>query len=195
MVLDTNTNEQRLYGGKQCDMAPKGENPEQPFHRDDVLSLAISADRSTVVTGESGKWPAVHVWDAVTCEKKCQFNLEKTARGVAALSLSPCGRYVATVDLSNDHKVTIYNIERQKQLLVMNGAQDRILDVDWSKRADDLRFATVSAKSVTFWHPADVTKRLKQPGVLGRQNAACAFTSLVFDEEGWCYTGGDNGQI
>jgi len=40
-----------------------------------------------------------------------------------------------------------------------------------------------------------VTKRLKQPGVLGSKNAACLFTSICFDEEGWCYTGGDNGQI
>lgn len=30
---------------------------------------------------------------------------------------------------------------------------------------------------------------------MGRQNAATLFTSICFDEEGWCYTGGDNGQI
>ena len=50
----------------------------------------------------------------------------------------------------------------------MNGSADRIFDVQWSKRADDLRFATGSLKAVAFWHPADVTKRLKQPGVMGR---------------------------
>ena len=48
---------------------------------------------------------------------------------------------------------------------------------------------------MTFWHPADVTKRLKQPGVMGRTNAATTFTSITFDEEGFCYSGGDNGQI
>ena len=102
---------------------------------------------------------------------------------------------MATVDLSNDHRVTVYNIERQKNLLTINGSTDRILDVAWSKRADDLRFATVTPKQVTFWHPADVTKRLKQPGVMGRNNASTLFTSLTFDEEGWCYSGGENGQI
>lgn len=30
---------------------------------------------------------------------------------------------------------------------------------------------------------------------MGRTNAATTFTSICFDEEGWCYTGGDNGQI
>lgn len=102
---------------------------------------------------------------------------------------------MACVDLHNDHRVTIYNISRQKQLLQMNGSSERIVDVAWSKRLDDLRFATVSSKQVNFWHPADVTKRLKQPGVLGRNTQSTLFTSICFDEEGWAYTGGDNGQI
>lgn len=102
---------------------------------------------------------------------------------------------MATADLSNDHRVSVYNIERQKNLLTTNGSTDRILNIVWSKRAEDLRFATLTPKQVVFWHPADVTKRLKQPGVMGAKNAATLFTSITFDEEGWCYTGGENGQI
>jgi len=75
----------------------------------------------------------------------------------------------------------------------MNGGTDKIHDIAWSKRPDDLRFATVSPKTVTFFHPADVTKRLKQPGVMGRTTAATVLTSLAFDAEGWCYSGGENG--
>lgn len=113
------------------------------------------------MTGESGPQPACHVWNAETSEKVGQFNLAAGSRGISACSLSPCSRYVAAVDMSNDHKVTIYNVERQKNLLTMNGSTEKILDVAWSKRAEDLRFATVTPKQVTFWHPADVTKRLK----------------------------------
>ena len=153
-------------------MQAKHADADQPFHRDDILSIDISADRQTIVTGESGPQPGVHIWTAANGEKIGQFSLQAGSRGVAACSLSPCSRYVATVDLSNDHRVTIYNIERQKNLLTTNGSTDRILDVAWSKRADDLRFATVTPKAVCFWHPADVTKRLKQPGVLGRNNAS-----------------------
>ena len=102
---------------------------------------------------------------------------------------------MATADLSNDHRVSVYNIERQKNLLTTNGSADRILNIVWSKRAEDLRFATLTPKQVVFWHPADVTKRLKLPGVMGAKNAATLFTSITFDEEGWCYTGGENGQI
>ena len=195
VVMDTTTKKQQFYGGQKTAMEPKHADADKPFHRDDILSIDISADRQTVVTGESGPQPGVHIWNAATSEKVGQFNLQAGSRGVAACGLSPCSRYVATVDNSNDHRVTIYNIERQKNLMTTNGSTDPILDVAWSKRANDLRFATLTPKQVTFWHPADVTKRLKQPGVMGRQNASTLFTSLCFDADGWCYTGGENGQI
>lgn len=57
-------------------MTAKHENAvDQPFHRDDILSIDISADRKTVVTGETGPQPAVHVWTAANSEKIGQFNL------------------------------------------------------------------------------------------------------------------------
>lgn len=43
------------------------------FHRDDILCLDISSDRTKVVTGQVGKSPSVHVWDANTCEKVTAF--------------------------------------------------------------------------------------------------------------------------
>lgn len=57
-------------------MCAKHDNPDQDFHRDDILSMDISADRKTVVTGESGPSPAVHVWSAESGEKVGQFNLQ-----------------------------------------------------------------------------------------------------------------------
>ncbi len=38
------------------------------FHRDEIKSLDISSDRTKVVTGQNGKWPSIHVWDANTAE-------------------------------------------------------------------------------------------------------------------------------
>jgi WD40 repeat protein len=117
-----------------------------------------------VVTGQIGKSPSVHVWDAHTCEKISSFQLSPDSRGVQAVSISPCKRYVAAVDMSNDHKVYVQNIERNCLLLVTEGGKEKILDVQWSKKIDDLRFATVGLKELKFWHPADVTRRLNQKG-------------------------------
>lgn len=112
VVMDTETGAQQIYGGKPTQHGPKSEGFDAAFHRDDILSLDISADRKNVVTGQTGNKPAVHVWDSTTQEKIGQFELAAGSRGVAAVSLSPCSRYVACVDLHNDHRVTIYNISR-----------------------------------------------------------------------------------
>lgn len=148
-----------------------------------------------VVTGQTGKTPSVHVWNTETCEQVHSFQLPAGSRGVAGVSLSPCGRYVAAVDLHNDHRVTIFNIQREKQLLHIEGSKERIFDIAWSKRADDFRFVTVSLKEIKFWHPADVTKRLQQKGTFGKNATMTNLNCVAFDEEGWCYTGGENGHI
>jgi WD40 repeat protein len=160
VIMDPATGAQTFYGGKQVSMEAKSGSDESEFHRDDILSLDVSGDRKLVITGQSGKQPSVHVWNAEDQTQVCSFQLEKGARGVAAVSISSCGRYVACVDMSNDHKVTIYNIERKKLLVTVQGGTEKIFDVAWSKRADDLRFATLAQKSVSFWHPADITKKL-----------------------------------
>lgn len=199
VVMDTKTGEQRFYGGKEVAMESKNEGDDTVFHRNDIISLDISKDRKTVVTGQVGKNPAVHVWDAETQEQKAQFCLshEKgvSARGVAGVSVSPCQRYVAAVDQSNDHHVFVYNIERNKLLLNTEGGKEKIFDVKWSKRVDDLRFATIGTKEIKFWHAADITKRLSQKGTFGKNATMTNLTCLDFDEEGWAYTGGENGQI
>lgn len=112
--MDPATGVQNFYGGKQVGMEAKNGADESEFHRDDILSLDLSADRKTVVTGQAGKTPSVHVWSIEDQKQIATFTLEKGSRGVQAVSLSPCGRYVACVDLHNDHRITIFNIERKK---------------------------------------------------------------------------------
>jgi len=85
-------------------------------------------------------------------------------------------------------------LQRKVELVTVDGSKSEVLDLTWSKRADDLRFVTVGPKELNFWHPADVTKKLFQKGTFGKAsqtNLMCA----TFDEEGWCYTGGDNGLV
>ena len=69
VIMDTDTNTQTFYGGKQIEHASKFDGEDLQFHRDDILSLDISADRKTVVTGQVGNKPTVHVWTAENAEK------------------------------------------------------------------------------------------------------------------------------
>lgn len=147
------------------------------------------------MTGQVGKAPSVHVWDSETCESQSYFKLKEGSRGVAAISVSPCLRYVACVDLHNDHHVVIYNIKRNKQLLVIEGSKEKIIHCAWSKKPDDLRFCTVGVKEIKFWNPADATKRLFAKGTVGTKAKLTSFNSVCFDIEGTAYTSGTNGLI
>ena len=114
VIMDTNTGAQKFSGGKKIKMTSKFDGDDLEFHRDDIISIDVSTDRKTVVTGETGQKPKVCVWSAETGEPIMHFELPQGSRGVSGLSISPCGRYVATADLHNDHRVTVYNIERKK---------------------------------------------------------------------------------
>jgi microtubule-associated protein-like 6 len=164
-------------------------------HRNDVLCLDCSPDRTKIVTGQEGKYPSVHVWDAVTGEKIKAFQLDKDSRGVFAAAISVCNRYVAAVDDSDKHRVFIYNLERDCIVLQMESGSTEMKHLEWSHRPDDLRFAILGEKQIQFWNPADVTKKLKQVGIFGQKFEQTPFHSLTFDSEGWCYSGGENGQI
>jgi hypothetical protein len=90
IVLDPETNDMKVFGGVETKMEAKNVSDDSKTHMDDILSLDISTDRKMIVTGQVGKAPSVHVWDAETMESKCFFKLKEGARGVAALAISPC---------------------------------------------------------------------------------------------------------
>ena len=64
IILDTEKNEMKVFGGGETKMEAKNVADDSKYHMDDILSLDLSADRKTVVTGQVGKAPSVHVWDA-----------------------------------------------------------------------------------------------------------------------------------
>lgn len=74
----------------------------------------------------------------------------------------------------------------------IEGSKDKIIHIAWSKKPDDLRFASLGAREIKFWNPADATKRLFAKGIFGKYKMT-TFQVVTFDAEGFCYTGGANG--
>lgn len=109
-----------------------GDKNETNEPLDEVVSLDMSADRKLVVTGQSGKTPSVRVCNAETGKLISTFKLADGSRGVAAVAISPCLRYIACADLHTDHRVIIHNIKRNKTLLTIDGGKDKIVNIAWS---------------------------------------------------------------
>ena len=51
VILDTETNEMRIFGGGETKMVAKNVADDSKFHMDDILSLDVSHDRKVVATG------------------------------------------------------------------------------------------------------------------------------------------------
>lgn len=51
IVLDTETNEMKVFGGGETKMVAKNVGDDSKYHLDDILSLDISSDRKFAVTG------------------------------------------------------------------------------------------------------------------------------------------------
>ena len=199
VVQDLTTNEQKIFGGGPKEKALINEKYQAnwPVHQDDItdLHVACSKDRNIVATGECGAKSTVHVWDTNTMKSISQFSLGKDAKGIQALSMSPCQRYVAVVDMSNDHMMTIYNVNKKKQVVSVSAGTDPIGDIQWSKKPNDLRFSAVTTRSLQFWHPADATRKLFKNGTFGGKFDQTKFSCATFDEDGVCYSGGANGGV
>lgn len=159
------------------------------------MDIAGGELRNIVATGECGKLSTVHIWDTLTMASIAQFSLGATAKGVAGLSISPCQRYVACVDQSNDHNMYIYNVQRKKMLLTLSAGTDSIFNIQWSKKPNDLKFVAVTTRSIQFWNPADASKKLFKNGTFGQKYTQTKFNCASFDEDGICYSGGANGGI
>jgi microtubule-associated protein-like 5 len=169
VVHNLTTNTQNVFGGLEKTKMQKKYEKGFPSHQDDItdLHLCPTGGRNMVVTGECGAMSTIHVWDTQSCQSLTQFSLGGSAKGVSSVSMSPCQRYIACVDQSNDHNMSIYNLNRKKMIIQVSAGSDAIFDIQWSKKANDLRFSAVTSRSLQFWNPADATKKLFKNGTFG----------------------------
>lgn len=88
-------------------------------HQDDIADLSTGSvdGRGIAVTGEVGCKATIHVWDTNTMKSLNQFSLGPDAKGVASVALSPCCRYVAVVDQSNNHGMSIFHTNKKKAIV------------------------------------------------------------------------------
>ena len=68
VVMNTENCSQKFFGGQNVKMTDKFGGDDLNHHRDDIIAIDISADRKTVVTGETGQKPKICVWNGETGE-------------------------------------------------------------------------------------------------------------------------------
>jgi WD40 repeat protein len=118
VVQDLTTREQKFFGSSQKEKMQKKQAENWKVHQDEISGIHVcTGARNIVATGEQGPMSTVHIWDTSTMKSIASFSLGAQAKGIAALGLSPCHRYVACVDSSKDHQMTIYNVQKRQIIL------------------------------------------------------------------------------
>lgn len=191
VVLDPNSNTQKFFGGNPAETAHKSKANNETQHTDDILALAITNDRKTVVTGQVGSAPVLFTWDAQTCQMIRRFQLPKGSRGVNAVAFSGDGSLIACVDLANDHNVHVFETATGQAVFKQAGDTNKIFDVAFSNEAGSKEFATGGAKHIYFW---DAATGSKKKGLFG-SNEQTSFSCVQWDNQGRLFAGGANSMI
>jgi WD40 repeat protein len=146
-------------------------------------------DRQWAVTGQVGKSPAVFIWNTMTCDIKCRIKLPQNAREVSAVAISPDASYIATADASNDHMVSIWDVNSKNCVFTDKGGPDEIFDMAFSQKDGDVRVWSAGVKHMSMWTLDGGKKCLF--GNFARTSMAC----VAADDQGRAFSGGANALI
>lgn len=155
---------------------------EQTFfegHDDDILCLAVSADRRFVATGQTAShhskgMGSICVWSATDCRLLARMD-KCHQRGVYSLAFNPDGDELVSVgqDNKNTHKLWADlggNWSRVQLTATATSDQSTIYFTHWLHKDHSLDCKLVSggAKSINFWRLEGATL-VKKQGRFGRK--------------------------
>ena len=107
-----------VYPSAALGVIYKKESHGQRFfskHRGDVVSLAMDRSGHFVATGEIGKRPSIHIWNAVTASLICSFeNFHRHA--VVCLQFDKEGKQLVSVGNDENHIVAVWATHSGKDM-------------------------------------------------------------------------------
>ncbi|EGR34536.1 hypothetical protein IMG5_007950 [Ichthyophthirius multifiliis] len=125
IILDTSTNNQEFFGDGLV-------TPNLQGHNDDIECLDISRDGDTVATGQRGQNPLIYIWSAKTKKVIHKIQQGRGSRLAKCIKFSPDGKYLFSVDESNDHCIHVYDVSSGQKLSMDKTGNETIMDIDTS---------------------------------------------------------------
>jgi len=156
-------------------------------HDDDVLCLAISADRRFVATGQTASKTSkgtgkICVWDAVDCRLLSEMK-GAHKRGVVSVAFNPEGDKLLSIGLDNNFTHTLWSDvggswSRVQQSSTTKSDQKTHLYSLWISEPEEFEwnFVTGGATSVHFWkiEGSAMTKKESRFGKFPQKPIICA---------------------
>ncbi|XP_072031189.1 echinoderm microtubule-associated protein-like 6 isoform X3 [Amphiura filiformis] len=162
-------------------------------HSDDILCLCIHPLKDIVATGQLGRDPAIHVWDAESCKSLAVLKGHHQ-RGVCAVDFSGDGKKLASVGLDDNHCIVVWDWKRGEKLASTRGHKDKIFVIKWNPHNHD-KLVTVGMKHIKFWNQAGGGFTSKR-GTFGNVGKPDTMMCVAFGSDPLVtYSGGSSGNV
>uniref|UniRef100_A0A673W7X6 EMAP like 2 n=1 Tax=Salmo trutta TaxID=8032 RepID=A0A673W7X6_SALTR len=172
-------------------------------HNDDVKCLGIHPDMVTIATGQvagtskDGKLlpPHVRVWDSVSLNTLHVIGMGVFDRAVTcvAFSKSNGGAHLCAVDDANDHTLSVWNWQKEKQLADVKCSNDSVLAATFHPMDANL-IVTCGKSHLNFW-TMDGNTLTKRQGLFEKNEKPKYVLCVAFAENGDAITGDSSGNI
>uniref|UniRef100_A0A672R450 Uncharacterized protein n=2 Tax=Sinocyclocheilus grahami TaxID=75366 RepID=A0A672R450_SINGR len=172
-------------------------------HNDDVKCLAIHPDMVTIATGQvagtskDGKalQPHVRVWDSVSLNTLHVIGAGVFDRAVTcvAFSKSNGGAHLCAVDDANDHILSVWDWQKEKQLAEVKCSNDSVLGAVFHPMEANL-IVTCGKSHINFWTMEGSTLTKRQ-GLFEKHEKPKYVLCVAFAGNGDAITGDSSGNI
>uniref|UniRef100_A0A8C9W6Z3 EMAP like 2 n=1 Tax=Scleropages formosus TaxID=113540 RepID=A0A8C9W6Z3_SCLFO len=172
-------------------------------HNDDVKCLAVHPDMVTIATGQvagtskDGKQlpPHVRVWDSVSLNTIHVIGMGVFDRAVTCVAFckSNGGAHLCAVDDANDHILSVWDWQKEKQLADVKCSNDSVLGVAFHPTEANL-IVTCGKSHLNFWTIEGKTLTKRQ-GLFEKHEKPKYVLCITFAENGDVITGDSSGNI
>ncbi|KAM8853183.1 echinoderm microtubule-associated protein-like 2 isoform 1-T1 [Synchiropus picturatus] len=172
-------------------------------HNDDVKCLSVHPDMVTIATGQvagnskDGKLlaPHVRVWDSVSLNTLHVIGMGVFDRAVTcvAFSKSNGGTFLCAVDDANDHILSVWNWQKEKQLAEVKCSNDSVFAAVFHPTDTNL-IVTCGKSHINFWS-MDGNTLTKRQGLFEKHDKPKYVLCVSFTENGDAITGDSSGNI
>ncbi|XP_038141876.1 echinoderm microtubule-associated protein-like 2 isoform X2 [Cyprinodon tularosa] len=172
-------------------------------HNNDVKCLSVHPDMVTIATGQvagnskDGKLlaPHVRIWDSVSLNTLHVIGMGVFDRAVTCVSFSKSngGSFLCAVDDANDHILSVWNWQKEKQLAEVKCSNDSVLGAVFHPMDTNL-IVTCGKSHINFW-TMEGTTLTKRQGLFEKHEKPKYVLCVAFAENGDAITGDSSGNI
>ncbi|XP_054884464.1 echinoderm microtubule-associated protein-like 2 isoform X1 [Poeciliopsis prolifica] len=172
-------------------------------HNDDVKCLSVHPDMVTIATGQvagnskDGKLlaPHVRIWDSVSLNTLHVIGMGAFDRAVTCVSFSKSngGSFLCAVDDANDHILSVWNWQKEKQLAEVKCSNDSVLAAVFHPMDTNL-IVTCGKSHINFW-TMEGNSLTKRQGLFEKHEKPKYVLCVAFAENGDAITGDSSGNL